>query len=114
MSGLPCQRDPDMWFGYEADGTRRRPRTRKKAQQLCVTECPLAAFQACALEALRMLEHPTAFAGASAGHDDGNLDLDGVWAGVDLRGAVVHKKPGAMEEARRQLAAAAHQSRGAA
>jgi hypothetical protein len=86
-----------MWFGYETDESYRRGsaqrRARRHAQFLCVHECPAASFHGCALLALRLLE--------------GCDELDGVWAGVELRGAELRKKPQAREAALQQLQHAA-------
>lgn len=69
---VPCQSTPDLWFGYDGDELphgRRTPRQQEsvdRAKRLCVQECPAAAQQRCARQALKLGEGT------------------GIWAGVEL------------------------------
>jgi WhiB family redox-sensing transcriptional regulator len=69
---VPCQREPDRWFGYDGKTPprgRRSPSQQNavnRAKLLCAHECPLTERRRCARQAL---EHG---------------ERAGIWAGVEL------------------------------
>ncbi len=67
---MPCQQDPEMWFGIGSKhcGPRTPDETdaAEHAKQLCVQECPAAERRRCARQALQSGER------------------HGIWAGVEL------------------------------
>lgn len=88
---LPCQRNPDAWYGYEMQRGSRTASHQEKIDQaklLCNTQCPVAELRRCAAEALRV----------RAKH--------GIWAGVELPGLKV-QRGAALNAARQELEAKA-------
>jgi hypothetical protein len=86
----PCQRDPNMWYGYTTDERHHGRNTvvqrnaRQKAKRLCNEECPLLEFRRCAASALRTnSEH-------------------GIWAGIELPAGQHNKEE--LADARAKLA----------
>jgi len=80
---LPCQADPDLWFG-------RQRHVRERAKLLCITECPLSEFRRCARTALTSGEEY------------------GIWAGIELPGREnLNRDKAKLAAARQQLQAIA-------
>ncbi len=94
MALLPCQREPDLWFGSEEDvhrGTRTADEQADvdRAKLLCMNECPEQ--RRCARDALT------------------SKAVYGIWAGVELPGykSAYGKRTKKLDEAREQLQAIA-------
>ena len=77
----PCSDNPDLWFGFNDDGStdgtakaRAYERSAVEARTLCLRRCPLAAQRVCARLAVEQGEEY------------------GVWAGVKLPGGQYRKR----------------------